>query len=889
MLGTEYQIAGMSTRPDTGNRFRLTFIVGEKSGLTTVPITEGAFDHLVLYVGSRAVPSFAEAVVLAGARGKTTGFTWYSLPSGIAFAEGDPVQLRLTARVVTGTLEEVDPLERKAGRLDYRFDLKLRERIWMHYKDMRDHAFDVTNGMVVKAQRIGSVQRQHIDGRARKVNKHWRMTVRPTDPDKQVSISLPSRQCSEQGAVCTPDAERLNDNLTLDISAAEQLSVSIADADADEDDGYLKFDATLSRSSEDWVELYFKTTAEGTATGGNYPITAGVDYIEVDGWFVFVPGETSKEIWVPLIDDDIDDDGETVVVQLTEARLVDAYSSKDYEHLVPIDDDKATGTIGTVGGRMGPSGKGFSLAPENSRPSGLWSDGETAWVADLEDARLYAYSREGGERVPGKDIATGPAPMGLWSDGKTLWVADLGGGLRAHRLADGTRQPWRDLVLEANAAPAGVWSDGETAWVSEWLGDTVHAYRLADGRRAAGRDIKLAGGNLLPMGLWSDGEALWVADWRERVYAYRLSDGGREPSLDVAAGAADTDPTGLWSGGGTLLSTSWDGGEVRAYRLPALPALAGGPGKGKEGFLRARAASLPLIADPALLAAIKAALGKAFGESVSAAQLAGLETLEARNGGIRDLAGLEGATSLKELDLGFNPVADLRPLALLPALESLTLDGTAPDLQLLASLAGLRRLSLRSNGIDDLQPLASLAGLTALELGDNRIGDLSPLAPLTGLRVLRADRNRIADLWPLASLAGLEVLELGSNRVRDLHPLAGLTQLRSLRLEGNGLTELHPLAGLERLRDLGLAGNAVASVGALADLGGLRRLDLRGNAVEDLRPLRALPSLAWVHVGGSRIKDLAPLDNLSGLTVVGRDDRDSPSVAGEADARASRQ
>ena len=134
-------------------------------------------------------------------------------------------------------------------------------------------------------------------------------------------------------------------------------------------------------------------------------------------------------------------------------------------------------------------------------------------------------------RQPGKDIATEPAPVGLWSDGETLWVAGLGGGLRAHRLADGTRQAWRDLALEANTAPAGVWSDGETAWVADWLGDTVHAYRLSDGRRVAGRDIRLAGGNLLPVGLWSDGQTLWVADWRERFYAYRLSDGrSRSPA-----------------------------------------------------------------------------------------------------------------------------------------------------------------------------------------------------------------------------------------------------------------------------------------------------------------------------------------------------------------------
>ena len=543
----------------------------------------------------------------------------------------------------------------------------------------------------------------------------------------------------------------------------------------------------------------------------------------------------------------------------------------------------------TVKGPGSQPAGGFSLAPENSTPAGIWSDGETVWVADIEDARLFAYSPGDGERIPEQDISAGPAPMGLWSDGETLWVAGLGGGLRAHRLADGARLPTRDLAAAANAAPAGVWSDGETAWVSDWLGDTVHAYRLADGQREAGRDIRLASGNLMPVGLWSDGEILWVADWRELLYAYRLSDGGREPSRDVLAGEADSDPTGLWSDGGTLLSTSWEGSKVRAYRLPALPLSESAPGKGRGGFLPARAASLPAIADPALKTAIGAALGKASGEAVSLEELAGLEALEAREAGIRDLAGLEAAASLKELDLGFNPLADVRPLAALPRLESLNLDGAVADLQELGSLVSVKRLSLRHNGIEDLGPLAGLAALVELDVGDNRIGDLSPLAGLAGLAVLRADRNRIGDLWPLAPLAGLEALDLGANQVRDLQPLAGLARLRVLRLAGNGLAELYPLAGLEGLRDLGLGGNAVENLRALSGLRGLRRLDLRGNPVRDLRPLRALPSLVWVHVGGSRIEDLAPLDGLPGLTVAGPDDRDSPGARSDRAGRAGEQ
>ena len=367
------------------------------------------------------------------------------------------------------------------------------------------------------------------------------------------------------------------------------------------------------------------------------------------------------------------------------------------------------------------------LAPENSRPSGIWSDGETAWVADLDDARSCTPTGgRTGSGEPAKDIATGPAPMGLWSDGETLWVAALGGGLRAHRLADGWRLAARDLAVEANTAPAGVWSDGETAWVADWLGDTVHAYRLADGRRVAERDIELAAGNLMPVGLWSDGQTLWVADWQERLYAYRLSDGGRDPRRDIEAGAGDTDPTGLWSGSGTLLTTSWEGGRVRAYRLPQADASA--PGKKPVAGPVARAVSLPAISDPGLRAAIGTALGKAPGEAASPEELAGLEALTARNAGIRNLSGIEQAVSLKALDLGFNPLSDLWPLAGLPALESLNLDGTATDLQALAPLARLQRLSLRHNGIDDLAPLAGLTSLVELDLGNNRIDSLLPLA-----------------------------------------------------------------------------------------------------------------------------------------------------------------
>ena len=76
--------------------------------------------------------------------------------------------------------------------------------------------------------------------------------------------------------------------------------------------------------------------------------------------------------------------------------------------------------------------KEFNLASANGDAVGMWSDGETMWVADADDHNLYAYRLTAGDgfgnREPAKDIdlASGNgAPLGIWSDGVSMWVADI--------------------------------------------------------------------------------------------------------------------------------------------------------------------------------------------------------------------------------------------------------------------------------------------------------------------------------------------------------------------------------------------------------------------------------------------------------------------------------
>ena len=94
------------------------------------------------------------------------------------------------------------------------------------------------------------------------------------------------------------------------------------------------------------------------------------------------------------------------------------------------------------------------------------------------------------------DSANG-SPTGLWSNGETLWIAENGDGagdaVYAYDLATGERVEDREFVLdERNRAPRGVWSDRTTIWVSDSGQDRLFAHDLATGERLPERDIALA-------------------------------------------------------------------------------------------------------------------------------------------------------------------------------------------------------------------------------------------------------------------------------------------------------------------------------------------------------------------------------------------------------------
>ena len=223
-------------------------------------------------------------------------------------------------------------------------------------------------------------------------------------------------------------------------------------------------------------------------------------------------------------------------------------------------------------------------AAGNTTPTGIWSNGETMWVADFANPKLYAYDLATGDRVPSRDFdtlfdagnndppASGPtarpsgsptsamtsctpttwrprsafpartstpwlppvtqAPTGIWSDGETMWVADSSDAkLYAYDLESKERVPEQGFDILIVAIPFGIWSDGVTMWVADEADAKLYAYDTATKARVPGRDFNtlIAAGNRRPNGLWSDGAIMWVADSVDgKLYAYNM------PVLDNA-------------------------------------------------------------------------------------------------------------------------------------------------------------------------------------------------------------------------------------------------------------------------------------------------------------------------------------------------------------------
>ncbi len=222
----------------------------------------------------------------------------------------------------------------------------------------------------------------------------------------------------------------------------------------------------------------------------------------------------------------------------------------------------------------------FELAADNGNPAGIWSDGNTMWVTDDADRKLYAYNMSTKARDTAKDFdaldAGNVLAAGIWSDGATMWVAERSlAKLYAYRMSDGGRDAAKDfdtLRAAGNAAPRGIWSDGTTMWVADTSDDKAYAYNVASKARDTAKDFDtLDAANTSPQGIWSDGTTMWVADASsDKLYAYSMASKARDTAKDFdTLDAANTAPQGIWSDGTTMWVADASSDKLYAYDMPA--------------------------------------------------------------------------------------------------------------------------------------------------------------------------------------------------------------------------------------------------------------------------------------------------------------------------------
>ena len=218
----------------------------------------------------------------------------------------------------------------------------------------------------------------------------------------------------------------------------------------------------------------------------------------------------------------------------------------------------------------------------NTLPLGIWSDGETMWVADFSDEKIYAYDLATKARVPGKDFDTLKAAgnsglLGIWSDGETMWAADFfEEKIYAYDLATKARVPGKDfdtLKAAGNTWPQGIWSDGATMWAADLIEEKIYAYDLATKARVPVQDFDTlkAARNVSPQGIWSDGTTMWVADSNyDKVYAYDMATKARVSAreFNTLDAAGNWIPRGIWSDGATMWAADSQDAKIYAYRVP---------------------------------------------------------------------------------------------------------------------------------------------------------------------------------------------------------------------------------------------------------------------------------------------------------------------------------
>ena len=180
-------------------------------------------------------------------------------------------------------------------------------------------AFDAsTPSVAVAGGTVSSVQAYTEDGL-----EHAYIFFLSPSGRGDIRFTLVANQACAAGGICTAEGVRLTEAPRAhsipgpgDGNAATLSELSVNDAQGGEGDGTLDFVVRLHPAAEDAVSVDY-ATADGSAR-------AEGDYTATSGTLRFSAGETSKTVSVPILDDGIEENDETLTLTLSNAGNAEA-------------------------------------------------------------------------------------------------------------------------------------------------------------------------------------------------------------------------------------------------------------------------------------------------------------------------------------------------------------------------------------------------------------------------------------------------------------------------------------------------------------------------------------------------------------------------------------
>ncbi len=262
----------------------------------------------------------------------------------------------------------------------------------------------------------------------------------------------------------------------------------------------------------------------------------------------------------------------------------------------------ATGDVSTLAGLSGSAGAnvdGTGTAARFNSPRGVWSDGQSLYVADsfnytirkIVIATGAVTTIAGQAGTSGSTDATGTAatfniPNGIWGDGVNLYISE-GGGNRIRKLnlstlavttvAGGTSGYVDATGTNARfAQPYGVWGDGTNLYIADNGNQKIRKMDLGTTVVTTVSATALPS----PFGLWGDGLNLYIAD-SYTVDSLSIASNGISSVAGLSGSYGSSDglgtqalffgPTGVWGDGTSVYVTDQFNHTVRKLAVAPLP------------------------------------------------------------------------------------------------------------------------------------------------------------------------------------------------------------------------------------------------------------------------------------------------------------------------------